>query len=80
MTSPPRNLWLLARLGAVASIGVVAMIFLSSWVLAIVVGAITIAAVVIDAWMLSRSQADQVAFDPNATPVKKLTVDLRHRH
>jgi len=33
----------------------------------------------IDGWLLSRSETDQFALDPNATPADKLTVDLRHR-
>ncbi len=80
MSSPTGNLSLVWRLGAVTAGGVVAISFLSSWVLALVVGVLTIAAVAIDAWLLARSQIDQVAMDPSTTPVDKLTVDLRHRH
>jgi len=79
MTERSPKLWWVARLGAVAGVGTLAILFLSSWALAILVGTVTIAAVAIDGWLMSRSETDQFALDPNATPADKLTVDLRHR-
>ncbi len=77
MTAVSRTLWLVA----LTSVGLAAtIVWLSSWVLAIVVGVLTIASVAIDAWMFSCSQVDHVAIEPDATPIQKLTVDLRHRH
>jgi len=81
MIAPARRLWFLARLGSAAAVAVVAILFLSSWALALLVGSVTIIAVVIDGLLLARSSDDQVAVavDPNPTPVDRLTVDLRHR-
>ena len=77
--TPARRLWFLARLGSAAAVAVVAILFLSSWALALLVGSVTIIAVVIDGLLLARSSDDQVAVDPNPTPIETLTVDLRHR-
>ena len=82
--TPARRLWFLARLAFAATVAVVAILFLSSWALALLVGSVTIVAVVIDGLLLARSWDDQVgvvgvAVDPNPTPVETLTVDLRHR-
>lgn len=79
MSPPARRLWFLARLAIAAAVAVVAILFLSSWALALLVGSVTIVAVVIDGLLLARSSDDQVAVDPNPTPVETLTVDLRHR-
>ena len=84
MTAPTRNVWLVARLVGAAGVATVAILFLSSWALAILVGGVTIAAVAVDGWLLSRGGEDQVAIDlaPTPTPAHatKLTVDLfRHR-
>ena len=81
MTPPVRRLWFLARLASAAAVAVVAVVFLSSWALALLVGGVTIIAVVIDGLLLARSSDDQVAVavDPNPTPSETLTVDLRHR-
>ena len=81
MTPPVRRLWFLARLASAAAVAVVAVVFLSSWALALLVGSVTIIAVVIDGLLLARSSDDQVAVavDPNPTPSETLTVDLRHR-
>lgn len=80
MTVVSRRLWLVA----LTSVGLVAtIVWLSSSVLAIVVGVLTIASVAsvaIDAWMFSCSQVDHVAIEPDATRIQKLTVDLRHRN
>lgn len=79
--TPARRLWFVVRLASAATVAVVAILFLSSWALALLVGSVTIVAVVIDGLLLARSSDDQVAVavDPNPTPVETLTVDLRHR-
>ncbi len=84
MTGPTRNVWLVARFAGAAGVATVAILFLSSWALAILVGGVTIAAVAIDGWLMSRGRNDQIAIDPAPTPTPahatKLTVDLfRHR-
>lgn len=84
MTSPARNAWLIARLAGAGGVATVAILFLSSWALAILIGGVTIVAVAIDGWLMSRWKSDQVAIDPSSnsspTPATKLTVDLfRHR-
>lgn len=79
MTVPARRLWFVARLALAAGVAVVALLFLASWALALIVGSVTIIAVVIDGLLLARSSDDQVALDPNPTPAETLTVDLRRR-
>lgn len=79
MPSAARKLWFVTRLGAAAVVAIVAVSWLSSWALAVLVGSVTIIAVVIDGLLLARTSDDQVAVDPNPTPIETLTVDLRHR-
>lgn len=74
-----KMLWLVARLVALSAAGVVTIVFLSSWLVAIIVGGLTIAAVAADGWVLARSQADHVAHDPGAPKTDRLTVDLSRR-
>jgi uncharacterized membrane protein YraQ (UPF0718 family) len=79
VTVPARRLWFAARLTSALAVAVVAILFLSSWALAVIVGSVTIIAVVIDGLLLARSSDDQVALDPSLTTNERLTVDLRHR-
>jgi len=74
-----KKIWFVTRLAAAAAVAVLALLFLSSWALAVLVGGVTIIAVVIDGLLLARSSDDQLAVDPNPTPVERLTVDLRRR-
>lgn len=77
--SRPRTLWFALRLAAAALVAAIAIALLSSWVLALLVGSVTIVFVVIDGIVLSRASADQVAVDGSPTPSATLNVDLRRR-
>ncbi len=79
MTSPARKLWFAARLASAVAVAVISILFLSSWALALIVGSVTIIAVAIDGVLLARTSDDQIAIDPNPTPIETLTVDLRRR-
>ena len=79
MVPTRKLLWLAARIAALTTLGVMAIVFLSSWVVSIIIGGVTIVAVAVDGWMLARSQADQVAHDPSSPPSDRLTVDLSRR-
>jgi hypothetical protein len=61
----------------VAIVGVVAIVFLSSSLLAGIIAAVTITAVVIDMIAFARSE-DAEAISPEATP-RRITVDLSRR-
>lgn len=69
-------LWIVARLVAMTGAGVVAIVFLSSWVVALIVGGLTIAAVAADGFLLARDRTDPVP--AGATP-SSLDIDLRRR-
>ncbi|MBA3463562.1 MAG: hypothetical protein H0T46_26635 [Deltaproteobacteria bacterium] len=82
MTAEPINkLWLAARLLALVVVGAVAMLFFTSWIVAVIVGGLTIAAVAVDAWVLSRGEAERVAVDPSSdsAPSRPLLIDLSRR-
>jgi hypothetical protein len=80
MSRPINKLWLGARLAALLGVCAVAMMFMSSWVLALVVGGVTIVAVAIDGWMLSRAQGDDIALDPMTdSGVDRIRIDLSRR-
>ena len=70
---------LVARIAVAVAIAVLAIIFLSSWLVALVIGGLTIVAVAVDGWNMSRTSHEHVAMDPNPTPVERLSVDLRRR-
>jgi hypothetical protein len=65
------------RLALVAIVGIVAIVFLSSSLLAGIIAAVTITAVVIDMIAFARSDGAE-AIRPEATP-QRITVDLSRR-
>ncbi len=65
------------RIALVVLVGVVAIVFLSSSLLAGVIALVTIAAVLLDTLALSRVEAHDEA-RPDATP-RQITVDLSRR-
>jgi hypothetical protein len=75
-----RRAKILQRLGMVAIVGVVAVAFLSSSLLAAIVAAVTLTAVLLDMFAFARGA--QTAIDdvigPDATP-HSITVDLSRR-
>jgi hypothetical protein len=75
---PINKLWLAARLFALVGLGVVAIVFFTSWIVALIVGGLTILAVAIDAWVLSRDEADRIAFDPSSDSAP-LRIDVSRR-
>jgi len=76
MATPSKRRRIAERVGLIALVGVVAVVFLSSSVLAGVIALVTIAAVLLDTLALSRVDPDLVRPDP--TP-HHLTVDLTRR-
>jgi hypothetical protein len=77
MTAPTRRRLIGQRIGLVALVGVVAVVFLSSSLIAGVIAVVTIAAVLIDSFAFARLDAADVA-DPDAPP-QSITVDLSRR-
>ena len=75
MTTPRRMI--AQRIGLIALIGVVAVAFLSSSLLAGIIAVATIAAVLVDSVALARFGHSERA-SGDATP-QKITVDLRRR-
>ena len=80
-TQPINKLWLAVRLVALVALGVVAMLFFTSWIVAVIVGGLTIAAVAIDAWVLSRGEAERIAVDPSSdsAPSRPILIDVSRR-
>jgi hypothetical protein len=80
-TQPINKLWLVGRLLALVALSVAAMLFFTSWIVALIVGGLTILAVAIDAWVLSRGEADRVAIDPSSdsAPSGPLRIDVSRR-
>lgn len=72
MASLSRRLWFAVRIAAALLVAGVAIATLASWVLALLLGGVTIAAVVLDGVVMQHTPDDQVA-------VETLTVDLRRR-
>jgi hypothetical protein len=80
MSQPINKLWFGARLAALLGVCAVAMLFLSSWMLAVVVGGVTIIAVAIDGWLLSRDRVADIALDPMTdSGVDRIRIDLTRR-
>ena len=76
MATSSKRRWIAERLGVIALVGVVAVVFLSSSVLAGVIALVTIVAVLLDTLALSR--VDPELIRPDATP-SQITVDLNRR-
>ena len=77
MTVPTRRRLIAQRIALVALVGVVAVVFLSSSLVAGVIAGVTIAAVLIDTIAFARlTTVERV--DPDSTP-HKITVDLSRR-
>lgn len=79
MTASRRRLRFAIRIAAAVGVAAFAVAMLSSWALAILVGSVTIVAVVIDGLLLARTSSDQVALDATPASVERLSVDLRRR-
>lgn len=79
MTLPRRRLWFAIRIAAAVGVAALAIAMLSSWALAILVGSVTILAVVVDGLLLARTSSDQIAIGANPTPLETISVDLRRR-
>ena len=77
MTAPTRRRLIAERIALVALVGVVAVVFLSSSLIAGVIAVVTIAAVIVDSFAFARIDTAEVV-DPKEPP-QTITVDLSRR-
>lgn len=77
MTAPTRRRMIAQRIALIALVGVVAVVFLSSSLIAGIIAVVTIAAVLVDSIAFARlSETDRGDGD---SPPQTVTVDLRRR-